>query len=772
MNSQARPTKSYKDYLNLFEDRMASLGHRDLLVFPDRAIGPSAEQALMDARSNPRTSAHPWPSPGIYTSLRFAKSFAKALCVPPEMSKTELISRWLTLWPDRSLSSLVEIWPRVDTLLAHSTSSAFWFQVCTDATKSDDPELSDWMQALLLTMTWCLCCEEENLVGSRWHFLENVIRALPSLTQQDWIIATERNPWLMENQSLVLHVPLLKAPFPIENRFFETMRSLDFVDLIFYKETRPADSIRDLSALPWHEPSQRPDVFVVTGKMRSLTYTLLESDLAKWKLDLPSISESPLKYDIHHLTFLKDRDLDSIEDLQLQNQLRDLYQLLAAHRTHVASADLLASAEFSGLLTLNIAKEGVHPCWSARGVSCISIDDAWALPRQKICLVSSLEDYRELWDPLSQTQRAKAPIPHALTHLITSNHVAVSSSTEEAIWAQAFFEERASDFSRWNSPPESSPNLVPPPTPTVSDLSARTLSPSGIEALLRCPFQFYDQRILRNQENAELNSLNINALKRGEWLHKALEDFFAKPDFSANATAIICRSLETHLETYFFDICSADYLIALRKRIPKFGEDLAKYLLSIEAPLQNLWPQRQHQQEISLSTHHMGISLRGKVDRLDLIGNNRALLWDYKSGGSYQYHLKTLLGPNHRKIQWFLYTKMVAAHSNLDIVGGGYLQLLNAENSGIYFFADKLAAVETQSLKTIFEQSDYSPKWINSSDLHVADEELHFAMEHTKSVMKNGIFERRPLKDALCDSCSSKVACGRPYFASSEASPS
>lgn len=767
-------TGSYADYLNLFANRALALEHADILLFPDRALGPSGEQALMDLRSDPRTSAHPWPSPGVYNTSRLISALAKNTPQQSSLSRLQTLAVWLELWPQKSLAMVSEIWPRVNSLLAHSVSSTQWYQICQEAVQNDDPEVSEWMPAMLMAMQWCLYCEEKNIAGSPWQQIAHATAQISQLNSDTLAVVCERSPWLMDAQKLRFHIPVLRGAYPIEANLFLAIEQNPHCEVIYYSGASVTHDTPTLAAIAPQPAGDVPSALVIVGKLRTLPYTLLESELAKWPLFIPSITEAPLKEEIASLKFLEREVSENDDNLATYLQLREIHDLLQARRSPVNSADMLAAADFCGLLTTNVASETVHPQWSPRGVPCISLDDAWALPRQSLCVVSSDEDFRDPWDPLSKLTRGKTPLPHGVQNLLHGFQLLSPQASEEALWSRNFFHARAADFTRWESPSNARPALgTTPPTPQLSEDAERrlaVLSPSGIEALLRCPYEFYDQRLRRCQESAEQDALTINALRKGEWLHKALEVFFDQPDFVGDPIPKLSQTLLANIDKYFSDIASADYLSALQRRVPKFATDLAIYLNRIEQPLHAVWPERRFLRETNLNMTLGGLQLRGKVDRIDEISGGRALLWDYKSGGNFNLGLKTLLGPTHRKVQWLTYAKMIESHLGLRIVGGGYGQITVPDQSGIFLFAEHLHNTELAELSAAFGASDLPIKIIKASDEASAVSELAAALEIAKAVVETRDFERRPLKDSQCETCPSRVACGKPYFASEESS--
>ncbi|HVJ63816.1 MAG TPA: PD-(D/E)XK nuclease family protein [Bdellovibrionota bacterium] len=755
--------RRYRDYLKLFEDRGANLRHRDVIVFPDRAVGPSAEQVLMDFRSDPARCQHPWPSPGVFTTHRLARAFDKVADIPAELSKLELIDRWLTLWPEASLTTLADSWDRVDTLLACSTDPEVWQGVYGDAKDEKDPELTDWLPAVVTTLYWSHFCREANLVGSRWHRLERVAREMPSLSRAQVLTLFERNPWMISgDEPIAVHVPLLKNAFPLENEFFHALETSPYCQVIYYRPaTEDHFGAPHYERVPQHDRSVRPSSFVITGALRPLAYTLLESEISRWGLDLPAIPESPKRLD-----YARDPEHPDLSPLR---------EIIARHRSieDFPVREILAAADFAGTLNTNAASAEVHSRWAAAGVHCISLDDAWALPRASICLVTHAEDFRELFDPLSRLAKTRAPLPHPVNQLLINNHVKITHDADETLGAREFWCERAEDFTRWELAAALVSTVGPAPAPPALNALERTsleqFSPSSLEDLLRCGYRFYDQRVRRTREMPERDALSINALRRGEWLHRALEDFFKQPDFERDPRDALRASLGENLEKFFGEISSPAYLASLRHRIPKFAEDLALYLENFEFPLQKLWPQR----TFRLESHHRatvhGLAVKGKMDRIDFIGPEHVLLWDYKSGGEFALKLSTMMGPSHRKIQWYLYAKMVEQELGVQVVGGGYVQLLRPEKSGIYFLRDHLDEDTCEQLIARLPMRDYGARFLDAKEIAESEREFASAMESASETVRRGEFLRRPLKETLCETCPTKVICGRPYFAATSA---
>jgi len=148
------------------------------------------------------------------------------------------------------------------------------------------------------------------------------------------------------------------------------------------------------------------------------------------------------------------------------------------------------------------------------------------------------------------------------------------------------------------------------PLGQVPDLSLPTkLSPTSIETFLQCPFQFFAQRTLKLRKRPDKPRDRLNALVQGSILHRALA--------------------EGNLDRVFEEEC-------LKNNIPRTYRteavrlELQRHFEAFQSnenwPL--TWPSQTEQKfDIALTPE---LSIRGRIDRLDIGPDNQAIVIDYK----------------------------------------------------------------------------------------------------------------------------------------------
>jgi ATP-dependent helicase/DNAse subunit B len=243
----------------------------------------------------------------------------------------------------------------------------------------------------------------------------------------------------------------------------------------------------------------------------------------------------------------------------------------------------------------------------------------WELPIAFVCGLNERhfpQHHRE--DPLLPDPRRvedRQQEEHFLFELATSR------ATEETILTYARFNEKGdpqlrSFFLEEEGEPFSGtrilPNSVAHPVGQVPDLSPvnpKTLSPTSIESFLQCPFQFFAQKTLKLRKRPEKPRDRLNALVQGSILHRALA--------------------EGELDRVFEEECQKNNILrtyrteAIRLELQRHFE---AFRANTNWPLN--WPSQTEQKfEIALTPE---LSIRGRIDRLDIGPGNQAIVIDYK----------------------------------------------------------------------------------------------------------------------------------------------
>jgi ATP-dependent helicase/DNAse subunit B len=243
----------------------------------------------------------------------------------------------------------------------------------------------------------------------------------------------------------------------------------------------------------------------------------------------------------------------------------------------------------------------------------------WELPIAFVCGLNERhfpQHHRE--DPL-------LPDPRRVQDRQLEEHflfeLATSRATEQTILSYARFNEKGDPQLRSFfleeegeslSPIRILPKIVVPAVGQVPDLSPmnlKTLSPTSIETFLQCPFQFFAQKTLKLRKRPEKPRDRLNALVQGSILHRALA--------------------EGEFDRVFEEECQKNNILrtyrteAIRLELQRHFE---AFRANTNWPLN--WPSRTEQKfEIALTPE---LSIRGRIDRLDIGPDNQAIVIDYK----------------------------------------------------------------------------------------------------------------------------------------------
>jgi ATP-dependent helicase/DNAse subunit B len=199
--------------------------------------------------------------------------------------------------------------------------------------------------------------------------------------------------------------------------------------------------------------------------------------------------------------------------------------------------------------------------------------------------------------------------------------LATTRATEEIILSYARFNEKGDPQLRSfflepegepASPTRILPKVIMHPVEQVPDLSPaipRVLSPTAIETFLQCPFQFFAQKTLKLRQPPEKPRDRLNALLQGNILHRALA--------------------EGSLDQVFEEECQK-HNIPQTYRTEAVRLELKRHFDGFKSnenwPL--TWPSQTEQKfEIALTPQ---LSIRGRIDRLDIGPDQQAIVIDYK----------------------------------------------------------------------------------------------------------------------------------------------
>jgi ATP-dependent helicase/nuclease subunit B len=165
------------------------------------------------------------------------------------------------------------------------------------------------------------------------------------------------------------------------------------------------------------------------------------------------------------------------------------------------------------------------------------------------------------------------------------------------------------------------------PTPSVTpDIVPVSVSISGYNSLVACPYQFYARYILRLNELDEVQE-GIEKRDYGERVHDILRRFHERfAQVSAHSVDELEAALRQISEQVFADLLQQDF--AARAWLARWFTSLPAYIgWQVENEAQG-W--RYAESESAFDWQLEGVRLRGRIDRLDVRGEEKRVL-DYKT---------------------------------------------------------------------------------------------------------------------------------------------
>ncbi len=260
--------------------------------------------------------------------------------------------------------------------------------------------------------------------------------------------------------------------------------------------------------------------------------------------------------------------------------------------------------------------------------------------------------------------------------------IAVSRATEEAVLSYARFNEKGDEVLPsffWDQTPELLPQRRIQPRAEraahlrewgdIEEITAKlaekhkTLSPSGVEQFLQCPFLFFAGRTLKLAERPPKPRERLDVLAQGSILHDALRDWAEMPLLGAAAL------------TGQFDAQMA------RRRVPEGYRTEAvrlELLRHFEAFLADdrvpLAARVTAEQPVEF-TLAPGLAIKGRIDRIDFADERRALIIDYKysAGDRIKEHVEK--AQDGDRVQAGLYLRGAETALGLEPVGMLYCGL-------------------------------------------------------------------------------------------------
>ncbi len=144
-----------------------------------------------------------------------------------------------------------------------------------------------------------------------------------------------------------------------------------------------------------------------------------------------------------------------------------------------------------------------------------------------------------------------------------------------------------------------------------------TLSPSGLESFLKCPFQFFAGRTLHLKQRPELPRERLDFLVRGMIVHEVLAQAGGAEELERVFDRVFHGFLEDRFipDGYAAEACRQELLA-----------DLRNFFEQQQLPNSQ---ERRVEQKFELTLSH-DVRVRGRIDRVDRLTDGSALVIDYK----------------------------------------------------------------------------------------------------------------------------------------------
>ncbi|MEW6110052.1 MAG: PD-(D/E)XK nuclease family protein [Nitrospirota bacterium] len=248
---------------------------------------------------------------------------------------------------------------------------------------------------------------------------------------------------------------------------------------------------------------------------------------------------------------------------------------------------------------------------------------------------------------------------------------------------------------------------------------------TDIDYFRKCPRRFFIEKIL-NLEASEIARYEVEAKLLGTVIHRVMEELLKESLYDVltvrdRASQIFNRIIEEYpLDVYWKRLVRESFI------------EIIPEIMGLESELRT---EGYAPYELELNVREEvlpGISLKGKIDRIDRGGDSYRLI-DYKTGA---VNIGSEIIKKGKELQIPLYAAMLKARG------------IAVERAGIY------------SLK------DITIKWIPTTrDSNTLDDYISAALKFLKETVaeiEKGSFEARPLDDFYCSSCAEAPFC--PYI--------
>lgn len=312
----------------------------------------------------------------------------------------------------------------------------------------------------------------------------------------------------------------------------------------------------------------------------------------------------------------------------------------------------ISGREFESILCAHLEKEGTY------GVDILSLDEAYGGEYDRL-FVSSLDGNfmpTKIEDSLMNRSVARAAmdvglypdffqeeeVTDRLSYLLASSkksylykvgdgeEATIFSALKEDFYAEDLDKAREAREEMWELATEEE-DFSPEAAMVLADwLRQKGLSPSAVDAYLRCPFRYYAERVLKTAPEEEDGR---PVMAKGTIYHEALARYFSGSLSKEDLPGFVAAAYDEKMS-----YLRPEYLWAWEKK------DMVRALLAaIQAEEERLADEKRNAGfrptafETDFTYPFKDVAIHGVIDRVDRNESGDEILIDYKSGGVPKY---------------------------------------------------------------------------------------------------------------------------------------
>ncbi len=423
---------------------------------------------------------------------------------------------------------------------------------------------------------------------------------------------------------------------------------------------------------------------------------------------MPRLEIQAVEYDILFLGGLIDGQLprSAAKDIFLEDSIRDELGL-------IATEELLDQDRFLFYMLLDAPARHVYLCHPRHDAGKTLVPSTFIDELKNCILLKQEEPSKEppnaalLWDKFGQALRARdvqsAEIIFTDLYHIPSQD---SNSLQEILKRIKIISNRAEIAHKpdtFEGEMSGSPLII---NRLQEEYNGHLWSVSQLEEYAFCPMQFFFKRWLKLSEWPEFET-DISPLDRGNAIHLTLFRFFnylkthdalSKPAEHISKLQDLARKEFDRLpfSGFFWELEKERFLgnesekglLALfaeseQEQINSCRFDPAHFEFSFGGQANNAVDHASTGQPLILKKGGLSLKMAGKIDRVDMDGQNRALVFDYKTGGvpgASDYLRESIQGYRFQLAIYLLAVKKFFPQA--DPVYAGLYQLKDDENFG------------------------------------------------------------------------------------------